>query len=615
LDDLVGTAMGLVAPGSRRQTIVEAIGSRRVLVILDNAEHLLDAVRDLTTVLLQRCGGLRVIVTSREPLGVLGEHVWPVRSLAAAHAATLFHDRARAVRPDVVANEVMVERICTRLDGIPMAIELAAARTRSLPVTEISDRLAHTFEVLTLGRRGALERHQTMRATIDWSYQLLHDDERTLFNRLAVFAGGFDASAVEAIAGYPPLENDQIRDLLDQLSAKSMIVADIYETTTRYRMLESLRQFAAERLSSEAMDVAARHAAYYTALAQERGGWAMGNEVNAECLVTEFDNLRAAFTHARATGDVDTALRLTTPLHALWTLYDFAEAGVWVGAAADLDGAERHPLSSTAHGQAAYAASFRVDAAARDHHLECGGESRWKALAQAFYGTHNKERLAEARRGLELALAEHSPYTADLDLVILVVSVSLGAPDEDALDRIRRYADRGSDVGLLVLRVAEAAIAINLGTEDDALAAYDALLAQCERFKRRTGARYYAPVPRFLLLFRRDRLAALRDARSYLIEARKIGTRTWLQCALARIAVMLAAVGREQPAAVLQAFTQEPAGGTVMADGDPGANITYTALTEAQLASARRAGQMLDFDGAIQLALDELDASLLTTTV
>jgi hypothetical protein len=164
-----------------------------------------------------------------------------------------------------------------------------------------------------------------------------------------------------------------------------------------------------------------------------------------------------------------------------------------------------------------------------------------------------------------------------------------------------------------VLRVAEAAIAINLGTEDDALAAYDALLAQCERFKRHTGARYYAPVPRFLLLFRRDRLAALRDARSYLIEARKIGTRTWLQCALARIAVMLAAVGREQPAAVLQAFTREPAGGTVMADGDPVANITYTALTEAQLASARRAGQMLDFDGAIQLALDELDASIMTT--
>ena len=335
-------ALGLVGSGARRDTILDAIGQRDVLLILDNAEHVLDAVRDLCAAILQRCRALRIIVTSREPLGVSGEQIWPVRSLEAESAAVLFVDRAHAVRPDVIASSAAVDRICERLDGIPMAIELAAARTHTMSVSEIATRLAESFDLLTRGRRGTLERHQTMRAAIDWSYQLLADDERVVFRRVAVFAGGFDATAVNC--GRRLLTVDGRRD-----RRHPRRVGGEVDDPCRHRRgdypLSRARATAAVRVRTARIRAergVLRHALYYMTLAEQRGGWSI-DAAGVELLAAEFDNLRAAVNHALATADVDTALRLTTPLHSLWNWFDLSEAGLWVGAAADLEGSDAIP--------------------------------------------------------------------------------------------------------------------------------------------------------------------------------------------------------------------------------------------------------------------------------
>ena len=305
-------------------SILGFLRNKQLLVVLDNCEHLLDAAGDLAEGMLRECPGVRVLATSREPLAVLGEQVWPLRSLrspaggsvdevATSTAGRLFAERAQGAAPGFAidaTNAAAVAEICRRLDGIPLALELAAARVTAMSPTEIARLLDERFRLLTGGRRTAVERHQTLRATVDWSYSLLDPVERRVFDRLGVFAGDFDGAAANAVVAGDDLEVWDVVDALASLVTKSMVNAEkAPDDTTRFSMLETLRHYAREQLDAtgDADAWRRRHADHYAAFAIGLDAELRGpNEIAArERLRRDLDNLRAAVTWALDRDDPD----------------------------------------------------------------------------------------------------------------------------------------------------------------------------------------------------------------------------------------------------------------------------------------------------------------------
>jgi predicted ATPase/class 3 adenylate cyclase/DNA-binding CsgD family transcriptional regulator len=320
-------ALGLPdQPGrSTMETLARFVAERQMLVVLDNCEHLLDACAVLALALLESCPQLKLLTTSREPIGVAGELSWRVPSLPLADKAIeLFVDRACRARPDFDVddqNAVTLAEICRRLDGVPLAIELAAARVRALSLAEILDSLHDRFRLLTGGARTAVRRQQTLRASVDWSHALLTEPERVLFRRLAAFMGGFDLDGAQNVCGGGDVERYQVLDQLALLVDKSLVVADESGSRTRYRLLETMRQYALEKLgeSGEADAVRTRHRDHYTALAAKLDLPADSDyEQRLEQAVTEIDNLRAAFGWSRENSDIELALALASSLQPLW---------------------------------------------------------------------------------------------------------------------------------------------------------------------------------------------------------------------------------------------------------------------------------------------------------
>ena len=320
----VARALGLLdQPGEPTIDLLRrSIRDRRMLMLLDNCEHLLDASADLITGLLSGCPALTLLTTSREPIGVAGEVSWRVPSLSLTdEAIELFADRARRTKPDfrvTATNADTVTEICRRLDGLPLAIELAAARVRALSPTELLTSLHDTFRLLTGGARTAVRRQQTLRASVDWSHALLSEPEQALFRRLAVFYGGFDIDAAQAVGGG---ERYQVLDQLTLLVDKSLVIADDSPHGTRYRLLETVRQYAQEKLheSREGNDVRIRHRDHYTAMAALLGAQAdSDHQRRIEQAETELDNLRAAFAWSRESSDTELAMALASALLPLW---------------------------------------------------------------------------------------------------------------------------------------------------------------------------------------------------------------------------------------------------------------------------------------------------------
>ena len=308
-------------PGrSPLETVQRFIGDRRMLVLLDNCEHLLDVCGDAIMRLLNTCPQLTMLTTSREPIAVSGEVTWRVPSLTLQdEAIALFADRAQRARPTFHAageDAELVAEICRRLDGMPLAIELAAARVRALSVRQIADSLHDRFRLLTGGARNALRRQQTLRASVDWSHALLTDAEQTLFRRLGVFMGGFDLDAARAVAATTEAEEFQILDQLSLLVDKSLVVADEEAGDMRYGMLETVRQYALEKLaeSGEADHVRDRHRDHYTSAACQFEG----DERIVEWSEREIGNLRAAHTWSIDSAEFEPALRLVSSLQRVW---------------------------------------------------------------------------------------------------------------------------------------------------------------------------------------------------------------------------------------------------------------------------------------------------------
>jgi len=339
----VARALGLPDhPGlPTMDVLLRFIRDRQMLMLLDNCEHLLDASAEMITGLLAACPALTLLTTSREPIGVAGEVSWRVPSLSLTdEAIELFSDRARRTKPEfrvTAANAETVTEICRRLDGLPLAIELAAARVRALSPNEILDSLHDTFRLLTGGARTAVRRQQTLRASVDWSHALLSEPEQVLFRQLAVFLGGFDLDAAQAVAGGGEVERYQVLDQLTLLVDKSLVVAEDSLHGTRYRLLETVRQYAQEKLgeSREGDAVRARHRDHYTAMAALLGALADGDhERRIERADAEMDNLRAAFAWSRESSDTELSLTLASALQPLWLTRGRIQEGLkWLGAA------------------------------------------------------------------------------------------------------------------------------------------------------------------------------------------------------------------------------------------------------------------------------------------
>jgi non-specific serine/threonine protein kinase len=346
----MASVLGLRQEPSRtlQETLIAYLAGRELLLILDNCEHMIDAIAQWVDTLLHACPKLRVLTTTREALGIAGETTFRVPSLALPDiqnlpplekltqydAVRLFIERASSVSSSFALTEPKahtIAQICHRLDGIPLAIELAAARVNALSIEQIATRLDDRFRLLTGGSRTALPRQQTLRALIDWSYNLLSDGERMIFRRLSIFAGGWTLDAAEATCMCGNRERIDILDLMLRLIDKSLAVAD----ETRYRMLETIRQYARDRLmeSDDAQTLRACHLDYFLNFAENAAPKLNSPEQSAwlNRIEAEHDNLRAALDWAWESGKEEIALRLAVALRRFWEMCSyFGESRAWL---------------------------------------------------------------------------------------------------------------------------------------------------------------------------------------------------------------------------------------------------------------------------------------------
>jgi predicted ATPase/DNA-binding SARP family transcriptional activator len=449
------------------QTLLATLRDARLLLVLDNCEHLVDACAHLVEALLRGCPDLKILATSREPLGIGGERAWLVPSLALpsaeeadvlevverTDATRLFIERARETLPGfepTASNAAAIAEICRRLDGLPLAIELAAARVRVLPPEQIRERLNDVFRLLNSGSRTALPRQQTLRATIDWSYALLGAEEQLLLGRLSVFSGSFSLEATEAVCGGDGIEDTDVLDLIARLVERSLVTMRETDGTARYSLLETVRQYAAARLEEGGIAVGARaaHARHFAGLlaaaephlvTRERRQW-------LATIQTDLDNVRQALAWSRAE---DPALHLRMAGMLCWFWFStgyWSEGRRWAEGALELPG-----CSAPTRDRAAALFAGAVIACLQ---AETGLAERWLGEAVEISRAEGDERLAAyalnylgmaliqqgrldgeepTREALEWFRANRDLYGLRLSLLLLgSLYNALGKPDEGA---------------------------------------------------------------------------------------------------------------------------------------------------------------------------------------
>jgi predicted ATPase/DNA-binding winged helix-turn-helix (wHTH) protein len=449
-------AAGAVSP----ERVASALRGKQLLLVLDNCEHVLDATTGMAEALLRANPAAHVIATSREPLRAEGEWVWPVPPLAvpavdADHeddllrygAVRLFVERAQAARPNFTPDRrlaAMIAAICRRLDGIPLAIELAAARAAALDIEEVAARLDDRFRLLTGGRRTALPRHQTLRATLDWSYGLLPEPERVILRRLAVFAGAFRLEAASAVAASPEVAPAEVVEGLVNLVARSLVAAEVDGRVARYRLLDTTRAYAIEKLgeSGERERLVRRHAEYYRDLFEQAQ-----SKLEARCAgewpvdyARQLDNLRAALDWAFSpAGDASVGVALTAAAVPLWmhlSLLEECRGRVERALAALAAGASRDPchemkLQAALGASLIYIRNGPETGAAWTKALEVAerldnAEYRLRSLLGLwlFHTTSSKHRIALALAERFCTLAANRPDPNDRLIGERIIGVS-----------------------------------------------------------------------------------------------------------------------------------------------------------------------------------------------
>jgi predicted ATPase/class 3 adenylate cyclase len=648
--DAIATAVGSPQSGETpvEDALVDFLRGRRALLALDNCEHVLDRVASVVTRIVRECPDVTVLCTSREGLAVPGERIYAVPALPVpdpdvtldeatrADSVRLFGDRAAAVRSDFAItseNKDGVVAICRRLDGVPLALELAAARVTSLHPSQIAARLDERFRLLTAGRRTAVERHQTLRATIDWSYDLLATEQQTVLNRMAVFAGGCELDAAETVLAGGDIEEWEVLDLLGRLVEQSLVVADESGSRVRYRLLETIRQYAAERLAnvSDTEATLARHAAHYHGVATAIGEGLQGPDQRAWELryEAELENIRSAVSWFVGQDDADGALGLVFDLFPL----KFAEGTKTIDdlaiAALDAPSARNHALGPSAMVLAAERAMRYADEAASDallaeaHTLQAQLATPPHPVAPyvRFRMAMTVGNLDEAQRRVNEVIEHPAVHASDyLQTWALLIQASALALTgrTDASQDVFRAATEVARRTANPFCLASALNAYGWSLREDdpqaALALFDDVLAMgpsAGTFPRATTA-----ANRFIAHARLGAVrAAIEDARQTLAALERASERNWVGGTLNHCAIGLAELDRPEWAAQLWGASE--AISPVVTN--PGLGWTRVAprveaaLGREKLQECIARGNTLDKDGALALfrtALDAIEAEL-----
>jgi predicted ATPase len=459
--DAVAAVLGITQqPGkSVAQSVAAALEGRARLLVLDNCEHVLDTAADLIEAILAHSATVKILVTSREGLGVADEQLWPVPSLDVgaginSAAVELFVERARSVSPRFsmgnTDDATAVVEICGRLDGIPLAIELAASRMASMTVSEVRDRLDYRFRLLIGSRRG-LERHQTLRHAVQWSYDLLVDTEKSLLTRCSVFSGGFDLQSACAVAGSD--DDFATLDLLDTLVRKSLLVADRSAGRTRFSMLETIRQFAEDQLVArgEASEIRAAHSRYFAG--READILALWDSLRQREAYTWFTaevaNLRTAFRWAADHRDLDTAAPVATYAGFLGYLVENYEPIAWAEELIEPARTVDHPRLAALYVMASQCyTSGRLDEAVR--YSDAG----------------------------DMAMCSRGEVPLGLAALLCAPYLMIGQPDR-SVERCRAQLARGTDADTFT-RTGLVIALVMAGSGDEAMAAATGLIEAAE---------------------------------------------------------------------------------------------------------------------------------------
>ena len=578
-----GAAVGHAAAGvfgvtqqpgkTLEQSLVEALGGRRLLMVLDNCEHVTGAAAGLADALLTACPEVKIVATSREILSVDGEHVRPVAPLATdgddAAAVALFVDRATSVDPSFELGDRgdVVASICERLDGIPLAIELAAARARSLSPDQILERLGERFRLLTGGSRAPdRQRHQTLRHAVQWSYDLLSAPERSVLDRASVFAGGFTLEAAENVCAGGSVDEFDVVDLLDSLVTKSLLTVSREGSSVRYGTLETIRSFGSEMLeeAGEEPDTRRRHGGFFAAeSARVFEIWRSPREREAyEWLDLEIHNLRDAFRWAKTNGDVDVAAQIASDVGDVGRFRLTEEAATWaeeiVDAARDVDHRRLTVLLTWSSSSAWAFGRFEEAREFGEEALKLAGDDRYDPFIWAYGDLAFVCLLTgDVEGGLEYIRrgAEHPADRTDrFMMAFCLYLLGITAHTEEALDRMDEAITEVDATGIpMSIAVAYGGKGAALEPTDPvgALEAYEHAVRVAGEAKNRFLEMLIAPRIAALHARSGDPTEALQAFERMLVTFGKATDVATVAAWRASLAVLLARVGRSEAAATL----------------------------------------------------------------
>jgi predicted ATPase len=608
------------------QSVAAALEGRVRLLVFDNCEHVLDAAADLIEAILAASATVTILATSREGLGVSEEQLWRVPSLdiksgTESAAVNLFIDRTHSVVSDFSLAQPgeadAVVEICCRLDGIPLAIELAASRMASMTASEVRDRLDHRFRLLVGSRRG-LSRHHTLRHTVAWSYDLLDDTEKTLLERCSVFAGGFDLQSACAVMGS---EDDfTTLDLLDALVRKSLLVADRSSGRTRYSMLETIRQFAEEQLvaGGEASEVRAAHSRYFARReADILALWDSPRQREAYAWFTvELANLRTAFRWAADQGDLDTAATIATYAASLGLWVDSYEPIAWAEELIESARAIDHPRLGFLYVMAAQCWNpGRIEAAVRysdaaqpviasgRHEVPFSLEA---LLGTAYLAIGQPERQVEWFRA-QLARGRENHTLTRAALVYAMMYAGCGEEARAAANGLIEAAEATQNPWVLSLVLYIHGHAFR---DSDPAAARDAQRRGLV-IARDSGNRYtellLAVGLSGLEAGHGDPLAALDYVTLVIRNRHDAGNTTGVGGGLAVLTGLFYRLGRHEPAATIAGFTVSPLTSTAIPEFNTAIAHLREVLGDQTYGSLARKGETMTTAAMVAYAYDQID--------
>ncbi len=626
--DAVAAVLGITQqPGmSVAESVAAALEGRVRLLVLDNCEHVLDAAADLIEAILAASAATKIVATSREGLGIADERLWPVPSLDVgagvdSAAVALFVERAQNISPRFTVGDdgeaAAVVEICRRLDGIPLAIELAASRMASMTASEVRDRLDHRFRLLIGSRRG-LAHHQTLRHAVAWSYDHLDDTEKALLERCSVFAGGFDLQSACAVAGSD--DDFAILDLLDALVRKSLLVADRSSGRTRFSMVETIRQFAEEQLVArgEASEVRAAHSRYFAGREAEiLALWDSPRQREAyDWFTAEFANLRTAFRRAADDSDLDVAATIATYVGLLGAMVQTYEPIAWAEELIESARAVDHPRLAALYVIASLCyTTGRIEAAVR--YSDAGqivlGRSREALphgtealLGFVYLAIGQPERLAElCRAQLERRRDTHVHIRAWL--VSALSAAASGGEAMDSADGLIEAAEATGNPTLLASALGAYGLAFRDADPVGALDAHRRGLVIAQDSGNRGGASAVAVFLARLEAEHGDTVSALDHLTLAIRNYHNSGNTTTIRVPLAILAALFDRLGCYEPAATIAGFALSPFSAPAIPEITTAITHLRDVLGDQTYESLARKGETMTTAEMATYAYDQID--------